>query len=298
MFNHGLICTDFTDGLDKMIYSVSALGEGGFKEITFLHSVDIWNEGEIPRVDHDKVEEAKNRLSPALNNVPDGMKVHIEVLSGNPSDNILATIKKYKVDLVITGSPVSTSLEQIFFGSTTAKIRSKLKVPMMILRPQLMSVYRNDEFALRCRNLNRFWLVPYNDLPRHRYIADKIADYYSQQNENLMLEECLFVSVVDEVSRSEILTKNKIQEAEKTLASLKESFASSSVKVETMVKTGNPLEEIFKVAFDNNISAIVFAENYKEENVFDRILSLAVGSNANYLLNCSWFPLLYFPIHQ
>lgn len=35
MFNHGLVCTDFTDGLDKMIHFVSALGEGGFKEITF-----------------------------------------------------------------------------------------------------------------------------------------------------------------------------------------------------------------------------------------------------------------------
>jgi len=296
MFNHGLICTDFTDGLDKMINFVSALGEGGFKEITFLHSVDIWAEGEIPRIDNEKVEEAKKRLSPALNNVPDAMKVNVEVLSGNPSDNIVASIKKYKVDLVITGSPVSTSLEQIFFGSTTAKIRSKLTVPMMILRPQLMSVYRNDEFTLRCRNLNRFWLVPYNDLPRHRYIADKIADY-SQQNQNHVLEECLFVSVIDEVSRSEILTQNKIKEAEKTLASLKESLASSSIKVETMVKTGNLLEEIFKVAFDNNISAIVFAENYNEENILDRVLSLAVGSNANYFLNCSWFPLLYFPIN-
>jgi len=297
MFNHCLVCTDFTDGLDKMIHFVSALGKGGFKEITFLHSVAIWDEGEIARIDDEKVEEAKKRLSPALENVPDNMKVNIEVLSGNPSDNILATIKKYKVDLVITGSPVSTSLEQIFFGSTTGKLRSKLTIPMMILRPQLMSVYRNDEFALRCRNLNRFWLVPYNNLPHHRDIAEKIRNY-TQQDQDSSLQECLFISVIDDVSRSDILTENKIKQAQKELISLQQSFASSPLRVKTLVKTGNILEEVFKVAFDHDISAIVIPENSREENVFDRILNLAVGSNANYLLNCSWFPLIYFPINK
>lgn len=297
MFKHGLICTDFADGLDKMIHFVSALGEGGFQEITFLHSVPIWDEGEIPRIDHDKVEEAKKRLSPALENVPNNMKVNIEVLSGNALDNILATVKKYKIDLVITGSPVSTSLEQIFFGSTTVQLKNKLTIPMMILRPQLMSVFRNDEFALRCRHLNRFWLVPYDDSPRHHYIAEKIRNY-TQHNQDSSLQECLFLSVVDDVSRSEILTENKVRESQRMLTSLQESFASSSLRVKTLVKTGNILEEVFKVAFEYDISAIALAENSKEENLFARILNLAVGSDANYLLNCSWFPLIYFPINQ
>jgi len=297
MFNHGLVCTDFTDGLDKMIHFVSALGEGGFKEITFLHSVAIWDEGGIPRIDKEKVEAAKKRLSPALNNVPENMKVNIEVLSGNPSDNILATIKKYNIDLVITGSPVSSSLEQIFFGSTTAKLRNKLRIPMMILRPQLMSVYRNDELALRCRNLNSFWLVPYNHAPHHRYILEKIRGYVEIDKGNT-LKECLFLSVIDEVSRSEILTENKVKEAENKLDEIQKSFASSPINVKTLVKRGHILEETFKVAFDYDVSAIALADNLNEDSIIDRIVKLAIGNNANYLLNCSWFPLIYFPMNK
>lgn len=297
MFKHGLVCTDFSDGLDKMIHFVPALGEGGFQEVTFLHSVAIWDEGEIPRIDHEKVEEAKKRLSPALENVPDNIKVNIEVVSGNPTDNILAAIKKYKVDLVITGSPVTNSLEQLFFGSTTAKLKNKLNIPMMILRPQLISVYRHDEFALRCRNLNRCWLVPYDDSPRYHYLVEKIRNY-SQEEQNGILEECLFVSVIDEVSRSEILIENKVREAEKMLTSIQESFASSPLKIRTFVRKGNLLEEVFKIALENDVSAIALAENSQEESILDRILNLAIGSNANYLLNCSWFPLIYFPINK
>lgn len=294
MFERCLICTDFTDGLQRMVKFLPNLGEGGLKEITFLNSVPVWTEGEVPRIDQKKIEEAKKRLSSAFDNVPDNMKVNVEVLSGNAVDNILSTVQKYNVDFIIVGTALSTSLQKMIFGSTTQELINRLKVPMMIFRPQLISVLREDELALRCRNLNRFWLIPYNDYPHHRSLIKRIKAYATDNPVNT-LSQCLLLSVVDEVSRSPEITQNNMKEAEKKLSQVKQELESVGVEVATIVRKGSLLEELFDVALENDISAIALGDD-QEKSVLNRILDLTVGSRSHYIINSSWFPLIYIPM--
>lgn len=49
--------------------------------------------------------------------------------------------------------------------------------------------------------------------------SKKIRGYVEIDKGNT-LKECLFLSVIDEVSRSEILTENKVKEAENKLAEI------------------------------------------------------------------------------
>ncbi len=294
MFKNCLICTDFTDGLQRIIHFVSSLKEGGFQQVTFLHSVPLWEEGEIPRVDKERMAEAKEKLAPASENIPEGMKVNIEVLSGNAADNILATVKKYEIDFIITGTPLSSSWQNLLFGSTTAKLTKRLNVPMMVLRPQLVSVYREEEIALRLSSLNDYWLIPYQNHEHDRDLLTKIKTCAIGKG-SCNPPKCLLITVVEDVSRSKILMENHLHEAQTKLAKYKEDLESAGVEVETIVKTGNRLEEIFETAFTSNISAIAVA-NDREGNVIDRILNLTVGNDSNNMLNCSWFPLIYFPL--
>lgn len=294
MFKHCLICTDFTDGLQRIVHFVSALKQDGFEKVTFLHSVPIWEEGEIPRVDKEKIEEAKIKLSPALENIPEGMSVNVEVLSGNADENILQVVNKYDIDFIITGTPLSSSWQNLLFGSTTAKLTKKLDVPMMVLRPQLVTVYREEELVSRLAHLNSYWLISYQHHSHDDDLIQKIKDYAADKTHKF-IPKCLVMSVVEDVSRSELLIESHLQEAKVKLNQIKQELESVGVQVETMVKKGNLTEEIFETAFTYDISAIVVA-NDRDDKVIDRILNFTLGSDSQHLLNCSWFPLIYFPI--
>jgi nucleotide-binding universal stress UspA family protein len=294
MFKHCLICTDFTDGLQRIVHFVSDLGKGGFEKVTFLHSVPIWEQGEIPRVDQEKIEEAKQKLSPALNNIPEGMTVNVEVLSGQAHENILQVVNKYDIDFVITGTPLTSSWQNLLFGSTTAKLTKTLDVPIMILRPQLISVYRDEELALRLANLNSYWLISYQNQVHDHALIQKIKDYAAEKSHQFV-PKCLVMTVVEDVSRSSLLIESHIKEAEIQLHELQRELQSVGVEVETLVVKGNRLEQLFKSAVTYNISAIAIA-NDRDHNVINRILNFTVGSESEHLLNCSWFPLIYFPI--
>ena len=296
MFQHCLICTDFTDGLQRTIHFVSALKKGGFNKVTFFHSVPIWDEGEVPRVDREKITEMKEKLAPALENIPDGMEVNIEVLSGSAAENIIDLTKKYDIDFIITGTPLSNSLQNLLFGSTTAKLTKKVHIPVMVLRPQLIWVYREEELYSRFQNLNDYWLIPYQDHDHDRDLINKVKEYATDKSDQKP-PKCLLITTVDDVSRSRLITENNVQEAKQKLAKLKKELESVGVEVETIVKTGSHLEIVFETALTYNISAIAVA-NDRDSKLIDRILDLTVGNDSSNLLNCSWFPLVYFPLQD
>ena len=265
------------------------------KKVTFLHSVPIWEEGEIPRIDKEKMEEAKNKLSPALNNIPEGMTVNVEVLSGPAAKNILEVVKKYDIDFVITGTPLSSSWQNLLFGSTTAKLTKKLNVPMMVLRPQLITVYREEELALRLAHLNSYWLISYQNHIHDDDLIQIIKDYAADKSHKFV-PKCLVMTVVEGVSRSELLVESHVKEADVKLSKIKQELQSVGVEVEAIVKKGNHTEELFKNALTYDISAIAVA-NDRDDKVIDRILNFTFGgTDSDHLLNCSWFPIIYFPI--
>jgi len=105
MFQSCLICTDFTDGLYRFIDCVPSLAQCGLKKIVFFHSVPLWEEGEVPRIDDEKVAQAKERLQKAVDNATAEVDVQIEVLSGKPLDTIPRVLKQHAIDVIMTGTP-------------------------------------------------------------------------------------------------------------------------------------------------------------------------------------------------
>lgn len=288
MFKSCLVCTDFTDGLQKLVYFVNSLVKGGLQEIVFLHSVPLWEEGEVPRIDRDKIEEFENALSPALENVPDGVTVKVEVPSGEPLETITKAVKKYSSNFVILATPLRSSWQDKLFGCTTMGLTKSIDIPLMIFRPQLISVYTEEELASRCRNLSSSFLIPYNDSDAAHYLIDRIKYYIKNKPENVSTSLSL-IWVVDEVSRSEILSKHHLEEARVKLNKIKADLEKLGVEVRAKVKTGNPLNEVLDLAFEEDISAIAIAADREEG-----LLQWTVPSFAQELLHRSWFPLLFF----
>ncbi|MCC0175983.1 universal stress protein [Waterburya agarophytonicola K14] len=288
MFQSCLICTDFTDGLYRFIDCVPSLAQCGLNKIIFFHSVPFWEEGEVPRIDEEKVEQANQRLQKALENIPSSVEVVVEVLSGKPLDTIPRILKKHSVDVIMTGTPIKSLLQEKFFGSTSAGLAKVTTQPLNIIRPELITTYTREELALRCQHLWRYLLIPYNNSETARYLIEEIKKYAKDRPEN-SLKQCMLMSVVDDCGRKSVLAEQRTKEAETSLGSVKAQLEELGIEVNTLVKTGNPLQEIITAALDFDISAIAIATDYRNS-----LLQWTVRSFANDVMRSSWFPVLLF----
>ncbi|NBD16189.1 MAG: universal stress protein [Cyanobacteria bacterium] len=289
MFKRCLICTDFTDGLDRFASFVPSLSASGLNHIVFLHSVPYWEEGEIPHVDEEKVAAAKKRLEIALENVPEGVEVKVEVPNGKPSDTIPRIVEQEAIEVVLAGTPIRSFLQEKVFGSTSLSLARATSAPLMIFRPNHISVYTKEELDLRCQHLWRSLLIPYNDSEAAQYLVQQIKKYV-QDDGTSTLEECILLWVISEAGRLPKETiENKQREAEKRIAEVKEDLESIGVKVSTQVRIGNPTLEILNGVLTKDVSAIAVGSD-------DRggLLEWTVQSLANEILRSSWYPVLFF----
>ncbi|PSN17474.1 universal stress protein UspA-like protein, partial [filamentous cyanobacterium CCP5] len=203
MFQRALVCTDFTDGLYRLAQFVPSLASGGFKQIVFCHHVSVEGDWEIPPTESDEVNEARQRFENLLREVPEHVEVAIEVMMGRPSDNILRLVKKYNSQVVFLGSPTRTLLEEKLFGSTSARLAEQTPVPLMILRPQLVSTYTTKELDLRFQNLFEYLLIPYDGSEGSDYLLDQIKQAV-KRNPEAKLERCRLLWVIDDGVRPEL----------------------------------------------------------------------------------------------
>lgn len=288
MFQSCLICTDFTDGLYRFIDCVPNLAQCGLKKIVFFHSVPLWEEGEVPRIDDEKVEQAKERLHKAVDNATAEVDVQVEVISGKPLDTIPRVLKKHSIDVIMTGTPIRSLLQEKFFGSTSAGLAKVTSQPLNIIRPELITTYTREELALRCQHLWRYLLIPYNNSKTARYLIEEIKKYAQNRPEN-SLKQCMLMSVVDDCGRKSFLAEQRVEEATTNLKAVKEELEALGIEVNTLVKMGNPLQEITTAALDFDISAIAIATDYRTN-----LLQWTVRSFANDVMRSSWFPVLLF----
>lgn len=289
MFRHCLICTDFSDGLQRLAHFVPDLGRGGFKRVVFLHSVPLWEEGIVARIDEKKIAAARERLTPALQSVPEGMEVKLEISSGRPVEAILRAIAVYDIDLIFTGVPIRSVLEERIFGSTSRELTGLTATPLMIFRPQLIFTYTNEELALRCQHLWRYLLIPYNDSSAAQYLIECLKEQLRTGGENLP-KQCLLLWVVDDGGRQKVLTAYRLQEAQEKLQALKaQLLAEFDLEIKVEVRQGNPPREIIEVASELDISAIAIASDGS-----DNLLQWTVGSVMSEVVHRCWFPLLAF----
>ncbi|MBD2578151.1 universal stress protein [Oscillatoria sp. FACHB-1406] len=288
MFTRSLICTDFSDSLDRLTRFVPQLAHGGLRQIVFVHSVPLWEGGQIPHIDEEKVEKAKVRLNEALSDIPEGIEVIVETPSGRPVDTLPKLVGKYQSEVVITGSSIRNLLQEKVAGSTTLELTRLTATPLMILRPQLISTYRSPELALRCENLWSYLLIPYNDGDTARYLLDRVKNCLEKSQQGTSTQ-CMLLWVVDDGQKN-IPVEYRIQEAEQKLAAAKVELEALGVAVQTQVRTGTPFLEIIKTAGEFDISAIATSHLTR-----GALLDWTVPSIANEILRRSWFPVLFFP---
>lgn len=289
MFQRALICTDFSDGIYRLAQFVPALAAGGFKQLVFFHNVSVTAGPEIPRANSTQLEAKRKRIADLLREVPAGIDVQVEVQMGRPSDNILRTAKKLNSDIIILGTPTRTLLEEKLFGSTTAQLAERTELPLMILRPQLISTYTTAELELRCRHLFRYLLVPYEGGPGSEHMLQQIKQQV-QANPNSVLERLRLLWVIEDNVRRELQGDQPQQKAQAKLDQVQSELATLDLVVNTSVVKGEPLQEILAAAEAHDIGAIAICSRG-----LSGVLKWSVPSLTRELVRSSWHPLLFYP---
>lgn len=289
MFQRALICTDFTDGIYRLAQFVPSLAAGGFKSLVFFHNVSVDGEWEIPRDSPELLEEPRQRLQTLLRDIPDGIDVTVEVQMGRASESILRLAKQHQVDVIFLGSPTRTLLEEKLFGSTTAGLAEKTAIPIVILRPQLVSTYTTAELELRCAHLFRYLLVPYDGTQGGKNLIKKIHQQV-KSNPNSVLERVRLLWVIDDNVRRVLRGDNPMQQAEQELDRLQAELAALNLVVNTTIVQGNPLQEILKTAETHDIGAIATCSGNA-----GGILKWSAPSLTREIMRGSWHPVLFFP---
>ncbi|MGK7888242.1 MAG: universal stress protein [Leptolyngbyaceae cyanobacterium] len=292
MFQRALICTDLEDGLQRLIHFVPSLASSGLNHITFLHTTALQTDRGVPRADTAKENEARVMLSEATTDCPTGIEVQVDVQSGRPIDHILQAMKTHQPDLVILGTESSNQLTEKLFGSTTMELCKRLEVPVLVLRPQLISTYTVEELSLRCQHLFRYFLMPYDDSKSAKALVERVKANVANHADN-QLQNALLMWVVDKVTRRSLqkMTEYQVQEAEEMLATVKTELESLGIGVETVVKQGDSITEVLDAAMVYDISCITISSNS-----FGKISEWSSPSFARELLRRSWHPVIYFPM--
>ncbi|MDL5052365.1 universal stress protein [Oscillatoria laete-virens NRMC-F 0139] len=289
MFRRALICTDFSDGLYRLVDFVPSLGASGLEQIVFFHTVPLLESGSIPREDKQKIEKAQSRLGKALENVPDGLEVKIEVLSSNkPQDSIFKAAQTHHSDVIITGANTRSLLNETVFGSTTLSISEQTSIPLMVLRPQLISTYTCEELDLRCRHLFRYIMLAYDDSDSAKYLLDRFKTAAQNRPAN-SLQECLLIWVIEEGGRRELRSPEQLEQARQKLEKIKQDLEALDLKVQVEVRRGEPLLELLDAALEFDISAIAVSSTRA-----NKLLEWSAPSFSNEVLRRSWHPTLFF----
>jgi nucleotide-binding universal stress UspA family protein len=288
MFQRCLICTDFTDGLHRLTEYIPNLAQSGLQQIVFFHSVPFSQQGKVPREDSEAIKKAQMKLSGALTDVPSQVQVAVEVASGEPTETITRVLQNYQIDVIILGTPIRSSWQEKIFGNTSMAIAKLTPIPLLILRPQLISTYTTEELALRCAHLWRYLLIPYNDGEAARYLVERIKEYV-RNCPDTSLQKCMLIWVVEDGGRNQELTDFQLEQARQKLQPVKAELEAFNLEVNWEVRHAEPITEILSAALTFDISAIALANDYSTN-----LLKWTVPSFANELLHRSWFPLLFF----
>ncbi|MBR8830941.1 MAG: hypothetical protein N5P05_001881 [Chroococcopsis gigantea SAG 12.99] len=289
MFERGLICTDFKDGLYRLAQFVPQLEACGFKELTFLHCIPAWQQKSSTGIDRSALEQAKNKLSKGLEISPSEIDVKIEISSARPRDAIDHLINDRHIEIIFLGNSARNALDEKLFGSVSADLAPHLSIPLMFIRPQLISVYTEEELSLRSQHLFRSLLIPYNGNEESKILVESLK-VIAKNNSQTSLKQCVLLWVVEDISRDESVRQSRLNEARQTLDKVKNDLETLELEVFTDIRQGDYYLETVEAGINYNISAIA-SLNPAQQNW----LEMVVSNRAKEFVKQCWFPLLFFP---
>jgi universal stress protein A len=257
-----ILCpVDFSEASRRALSSAAAIADHVGAQLTVLTVDDpllaevAATTGRVPSLQGETERELRKLVAETLAAPHDGPKaIDLRVAIGKPAPRILQAAKDVAAGLIVMSSQGRSGVRKMFFGSTTERVLRETTVPVLVTPEDQARVLSLEDVGRRIHRI----IAPVDltvSSARQVTTAAGIASALSVPLILAYVIEPIFVPprVRDVVPGSDAARR---EFAEQQLAELARLVGSDDA-VETLVVSGEPSEEIVKVAATRNAGLIV-----------------------------------------
>lgn len=260
MIEKVLVPIDFTEESDRVLVFVMGMKVFGVSEISLTHVMDVNSSTTWP-VAPEIIETIEERLAKRQAKVEKaGFKVRTQILEGSPSAEVMRAAEDGGFSLIVVGSHGKTPIEEMFFGSVSEAVSRHSKVPVLLLRYEMLKEAAGAQSLLgyAAATFNKV-LFPSDFSESSVGVIDKLEGLG-----RLGVGEVVTLHVVD-TKRVETETEDmeQMDACYVDCGSVAEQLRQRKMNVSTMCRSGDPVDEILLAANDLEATVIVMGSHGK-----------------------------------
>ena len=291
MLSKILIATDASEASTRMVECLGHLKTVGAHEALLVHVFDVENVGGlygsfrefyVPRI-----EEQRRMLD------SQGLSASFELPLGFPEYEINRLVENNGIQLIVSGSRGYSRVKEMFLGSTAFRILNSARVPVLLIRLELIERAGKDECHVICEDLFHHILHPtdFSDTSKRAYqylehiVKETRCAVTLLHVHDPMLLQSHIVREIEE--KAEEVTTRRLERRREQLLKL------GAASVELLVETGHPALKIIERAREGGRSLILMGTQGK-----GFVKELFLGSVSHNVARRAPLPVLFVPAER
>jgi nucleotide-binding universal stress UspA family protein/predicted GNAT family acetyltransferase len=264
MFPRVLIATDFSRFADRTLECIGEIP--GMETIVLVH---VFNKTPVPVLSsvfgHSPVApeehaqqmlEEKGRYLEQTTGVP-VKTILVEETGGDTAGSIIKTANNEKISLIVMGARGKSIFRGMLIGSISQGVIQRAGIDVLVMH--FPGLEGNDDTPLEkfCSNIFSHVLCPVDfSIP-----SEKTVEYVKSMG---FIRNVTLLNVIRESGPDQDQQPN-VRDAELRLAGIKADVASQGIRTASIIRSGNPVNEICRVADEQDVSLIMIARYGKSD---------------------------------
>ena len=264
MFARVLVATDFSRFADR---TLECIGEIPGMEKIFLvhvlnktpvpaHSSVLGHLPVAPEEHAQQMLEEKGRYLEQTTGVP-VKTVLVKGTGGDTAASIIKTANNENISLIVMGARGKSIFRGMLVGSISEGVIQKAGIDVLVMH--FRGLEGNDDTPLEkfCTNIFSHVLCPVDfSIP-----SEKTLGYLKSMG---FIRKVTLLNVIRESDPNQD-QQPKVRDAELRLAGIKADIASQGIRTASIIRSGNPVNEICRVADEQDVSLIMIARYGKSD---------------------------------
>jgi nucleotide-binding universal stress UspA family protein/GNAT superfamily N-acetyltransferase len=264
MFPRVMVATDFSRFADRTLECIGEIP--GMEKIFLVHILhktpvpaDLSVFGYVPVSPEEQAQqmlEEKGRWLEQTTGVP-VKTILVNETRGDTAASIIKTANNENISLIVMGARGKSIFRGILIGSISEGVLQKAGIDVLIM--QFHGLEGNDDIALEkfCTNIFSHVLCPVDfSLP-----SEKTLKYAKSMN---FIRKITLLHVIQK-SGQDHDEQSRIRLAEDHMAAIQEDIASQGTRTVSIIRSGNTVDEICRVADEQDVTLIMIARYGKSD---------------------------------
>jgi nucleotide-binding universal stress UspA family protein/GNAT superfamily N-acetyltransferase len=263
MFRRVLLATDFSQYADRLLECIGEIP--GMEEILLVHVLSK------PEEQAQQMLEEKGHYLEQTTGVP----VRTMLVKGTDGDTAGAIIKTAVHEnsaLIVMGAQGKSFFGKLLLGSVSREVIKRAGIDVLVMHFLGHDGDGGGPLEKFCRNIFSHVLCPV-DFSRP---SEKTLEYLKSLG---FIKKVTLLHVMNESGSAKILTF-QVHDAEQQLMGIKADIESQGITVTSLIRSGNPVNEICQVADEQDVSLIMIARYGKSDYASNIPLGHVVGGVA------------------